>query len=701
MNKFLLFDKELGIFRLPLAYSLGDLDRIRNMFGEHSVDASIALPKLPPQIDIIDNSGTLGYMVYPPFDLSSKIKDFLEKTVVHVRELKGKGYDYQHPLFKNYLKARDDCVSYLAEHLEFVVNQERRLGIFNIFWLAITKQIIISMEEVLVNASGSHKLRYMIHPHLKSMLNQVLDMVYEKLEFKDNVTRQNVPFYRGTLKSKLGANFNFNFVNDILNVQLSILEQSISPLDPLFQIRKILVDENSEYYISLNDFMVLYESILQWMQAQITEKNDWIQSNLARILGIDQVKLAKLNINSLIFEPEIIFSLQETLKQIPVWRSRRSLSLRKRTLLEEIGDKVWDQVFLDYIKLAKELQKAEIIGYFRDRIILLGSEYWRTGEGDGESANLNVEGLKGHVTYNFNSGTVINDLRKVTMMFIDLRGFTEIAAELISVQQLKQALYSFFDPTLDIIDHFNGSIRFFAGDAILATFSESNKSEDRILNAVRSGIFIQRLLRDLVQDQKIQFEGVGIGIHMGQVENAYIFKDQQEKIDTVIGLAANIASRLSSGKSAVSERRGDPTLIRALQDTLQDILEIIMGKVSPNLRGTIVHCFENRLSRLSGEGIKTDFYMDLPKLKKQAGMFRVSVVGGMLDNSGVVLSDDCFNEVRKFYEFRSRPRGEDIEFVFSDPVLNEEIVFWRAGDALLKGIEDSIPVWGVAPAKGQ
>ncbi len=691
MNKFLTFDENLEIGRLPLSYSLGDLDRIRRLFGGRSVDTSIALPQLPPQRDVIDDVGTLGYLVYPPFELKSRITEFLEKTITHVRELKGKGYDFKHPQFKAYLTIRDNCVNYLADKLEMLVAQERRLGVFNIFWLAVTKQVCISLEEVLVEVAGSQKLRYLIHPHLKSMLNQVLKQVYDKLAYQDEITRQNIPFYRGTLKSKLGANFNFHFVDDILNVQLSLLEPSISPLDPLFQIRKILVDENSEYYITYKNFLTLFQSIRKWLRGILEKKDEWVTSILSQIFGLPQDKIVQLNVFTIMFEPEVIFKLQESLRHIPLRKSGKSLSIRKKTLIDEIGEKVWYQVFLDYIKLSSELQKAELISFFRDRVLLLGSEYWRADADSGE-----IRALKDKVTYNFNSGKLINDQRKVTLLFVDLRGFTETASDLISVHQLKDALYNFFDPTLDVIDHFKGQIRFFAGDAVLATFGAETDEKERSLNAVRVGIHIQRMLQHLVNNQKLPFEGVGIGIHVGQVENAYIFKNAQQKIDTVIGLAANITSRLSSGKSVTSERRGDPTLIRELQDTFQDVLEEVKGKVSPNLKAQIVRIFEKRLAKYSGD--QSSVYLNLPEMKVQPGTFRVSVVGGVLNNNGIVLSDETFSEIRQFSQLRTRPHGDNIEFVLKDEILGEDIVFWQAGDAVLKGIEGVMPVWGVAPA---
>lgn len=696
MNKFLIYDESLGIYRLPLSYSFGDLDQIRNMFGEHSRDASIALPKLPPLRDTIDAENRMGYLVYPPSELAGRITDFLEKTTQHVRELKGKGYDYEHPLFKNYLKAREDLVSYLAGRLETTVDQERRLGIFNIFWLGITKMMVASLDEVLIRNSGNQRLRFAIHPHLKSMLKQVLDQVYEKLEFQDSKRRQEIPFHRGTLKSKMGANFNFNFVTDVLNVQLSLLQNYISPLDPLYEIRKILVEENSEYYLNYKDFTLFYESIRFYITDAIEHKDEWVGAILSQIIGLSVDKLDKLNINCILFDPLVIYTLQETFRSIPAHGQGKHISFRKNTLLEAIGLKIWNQVLLDYIKLARELQKTEIITFFRDRIMLLGPEFIRA-----KNEQDDVSGLEGRITYDFDGRTIVNDLRRVTLLFIDLRGFTEISAGLISTNKLKKALYEFFDPTLDIIEHFKGQIKFFAGDAVLAIFGEVSKSDERTLNAIRTGILINRMLRHLLNERIVPFEGVGVGIHVGQIENAYIFKDDQQKIDTIIGLPANITSRLSSGKSTSAERKGDPILVRELKDTLQDVLEQIKGKVAPNLRGQVVSVFEHKIARFSGDRSGTESYLTLPESKAQPGQFKVNIVGGMLNNNGIAVSEEAFNEIRAHHDLRSRPRGDEIEFAMSDPILQEDIIFWRVGDAVLKGIDGTTSVWAVRPAAGQ
>ncbi len=629
--------------------------------------------------------------------MSSHLIDFLEKAVIHVRELKGKGYDYQHPLFKNYLSARQDTVAYMAECLEKVVSQERRLGIFNLFWLVVTKQLVNLQDEVLVKSSASANLRFLIHPHLKSLLNQVLEQVYEKLNITDGVTRKKIPFYRGALKSKLGANFNFYFVTDILNVQLSLIETTIPPLDPLFLIKKILVDENAEYYLNFRDFHAFYSSIRTWVESRLEAGDEWIIYSICEILGVEAEMLPRLNIHNVIFDPRIIFTLQETFKQIPVGgKTRLGLPGRRKNLVDEVGVKVWNQVLLDFVKLTRELQKAEIISYYRDRVSLKARDFWQK-----DVSETDLSGIEDHVVYNFNSDQIINDMRNVTSIFIDLRGFTEVSSGSIPGQDLKKALYCFFDPALDIIDHYQGKIRFFAGDAVLATFSEDCEASQQTINAVRVGIRIQRMLREFVSRGDLPFEGLGVGIHVGLLESAYIFKNKFEKFDTVIGHSANVTSRLSSGKSVVSERRDDPTFRRDLNDMLQDILEKIKGRVTPNLRNEIVKIFENRMTKDTGEKPESEIYMKLPDMKNQPGNFQVNISGGLLHNNGVALSETAFKDLQKNYDLRLRPWNETHEYVYKDEDLEEEIVFRPVGDASLKGIDKMIPVWSARPEKGQ
>jgi class 3 adenylate cyclase len=692
MKKFLKYDDRYEMFRIPLGYSLGDLDTIRMIFCRSTDNSSVSLPVLPPQVDQINENGEKGYLVFPPVDMAARINVFMEKTIKHIRELKGKGYDYNHPDFKRYLETRDDIIAYLAERLESIIEQERRLGIFNLFWLAVTTISVDSLNQSLVKLDASVKTRFSVQPHLRSMLKQTLEQVYEKLNYRDELLRKSLPFYKSTILTCLGASFNFNLVNDMLDIQLSLLENNIPPVDPMHMIRKLLVEENSQYFITYKDFDVIYHSTKAWIEDKIAQSDEWFGSVVQQVIGISKDTISKIDSNVIAFDPRFVFAMQERLRRIPaVVRTR---GLRKKQLVDEIDEKAYDHLIVDYLKLSRELQITEIITYFRKKIKLLES----TGTTTGIRTNK-AKTLENRITYNLDLGTVISDLRNKTIMFVDLRASTELSSGTISSSQLIKTLYAFFDPALDIIGHYGGRIRFFAGDAILATFNDDNSVSHGTLNAIRAGIDIQKMLGQTVINNLMPLEGVGIGVHVGVLENAYIFSDDREKFNTVIGLSANLASRLSSGKSSSRERRADPLFRREINDLLQDILENTKNRITPNVRDDIVNIFEAFTSDDSNQRITRKAFQKLPEVKDKPGTFRVNVINGILHNNGIALSDAALKDLSANQVLQERSWRESTEFVVCDSEKQPLLVLRPVGDAHLKGIPETVMVWSAHPAE--
>jgi len=184
------------------------------------------------------------------------------------------------------------------------------------------------------------------------------------------------------------------------------------------------------------------------------------------------------------------------------------------------------------------------------------------------------------------------------------------------------------------------------------------------------------------------------------VESAHIFKNENEKFDTVVGLSANITSRLSSGKSSVSDHRTNPTFRREVNDLLQETLERIHGKINPTIKNEIIKVFERYTDEDSDDFSRSSAYLNLRNLSEEPGGFKVFVVGGVLHNNGVALSEDTFRDLQKYHELRVRPWQDSQEFIIKDEELEEEIVFRPVGDASLKGIEKTVPVWSAQPEKG-
>ncbi len=72
------------------------------------------------------------------------------------------------------------------------------------------------------------------------------------------------------------------------------------------------------------------------------------------------------------------------------------------------------------------------------------------------------------ISYQFEKGKIINDLRHVTLLFLDLRGFTELSAGDISDHPIERTFIQFWS-TVNILNHFGGTIKTYA-DRILAAF---------------------------------------------------------------------------------------------------------------------------------------------------------------------------------------------------------------------------------------
>jgi class 3 adenylate cyclase len=690
MNKFLEFDATYQMFRLPLGYSLGDLDTIRMIFGKNSDNASISLPVLPPQVDAIDDTGERGYLVFPPDEIIDKVDAFIEKTLKHVRKLKEKNYDYNHPDFKDYLHIRDNVISCISEKLENIIEQERRLGIFNLFWLVVAQICINSLNDVIARTNASIDARFSIHPHVRSTLKQSLERTYEKLNYRDDLLRKSMPFYKSTILTRLGASFNFNFVKDIIGIQLCLLENTIPPIDPLHMIKNLLVEENIQYFITFEDYQKFYFSIKSWVDSAVASDEEWLKSVLNFSLGISEDVQRKLDSSIIVFEPRFILTVQDRLRRIPLVIPGKNT--RKKCLIDDVDERAFDQMVLDYITLARELQKAEIISYCRRKIKLIGTHGMTQTD---ERKKLETPAEK--ITYNLDSETIVKDMRSKTIMFVDLRASTELASGVISSGQLIKTLYAFFDPALDIIAHYGGRIRFFAGDAILATFSDDNAKQEATIQAVQAGLTIQKMLAEKVKHNTLPLEGVGIGIHVGVLENAYIFSDERGKFSTVIGLSANVASRLSSGKSSSRERRADPLFKREIGDLLQDILENTKSRISPGVRDEIVNVFNVFVGNEPNIEKYGRSLHKLPEIKDKPGLLRVNVVNGVLHNNGIALSAAALNDVRKHVDLKERSWRDSNEFVYCNSENKPVLAFRPVGDAHLKGIPETTMVWSVQP----
>lgn len=142
---------------------------------------------------------------------------------------------------------------------------------------------------------------------------------------------------------------------------------------------------------------------------------------------------------------------------------------------------------------------------------------------------------------------LVGEFQQATILISDIRQFTSIS-ESMEPDQLVNSLNRYFEKMVDIIDKYRGITDKYIGDAIMALFGVPERSEDDILNCVRTGVEMLSCLENFNRGKEEHMIGrfkIGIGIHHGQVTAGNIGSDK--KMDyTVIGEPVNISSRLEN-----------------------------------------------------------------------------------------------------------------------------------------------------------
>jgi class 3 adenylate cyclase/tetratricopeptide (TPR) repeat protein len=137
--------------------------------------------------------------------------------------------------------------------------------------------------------------------------------------------------------------------------------------------------------------------------------------------------------------------------------------------------------------------------------------------------------------------------RRVTVLFGDIAGFTQIGEQL-DPEDLAEIVRRGFELVTAEIHRFEGSVNQYGGDGLMALFGAPLAHEDAPRRAVHAALGIQRALRDYAatlereRGMKLQMR---IGINTGTVMVGRIGTDLHMEY-TAIGDTINLASRLQS-----------------------------------------------------------------------------------------------------------------------------------------------------------
>lgn len=139
------------------------------------------------------------------------------------------------------------------------------------------------------------------------------------------------------------------------------------------------------------------------------------------------------------------------------------------------------------------------------------------------------------------------ELKDVTVLFADLRGFTTMT-ESTNPKEVVKIINGYFSEMAEAIGQNHGLVLQFIGDEIEAVFGAPSPLEDHPTHAVRAAMEMRKRLVSV--NEKLQKKGYaplrhGIGIHTGNVVAANIGSEDRMSY-ALVGDTVNAASRIQS-----------------------------------------------------------------------------------------------------------------------------------------------------------
>lgn len=148
--------------------------------------------------------------------------------------------------------------------------------------------------------------------------------------------------------------------------------------------------------------------------------------------------------------------------------------------------------------------------------------------------------------------------RVVTVMFVDIRGFTALSSDT-EAANILQMLNDYFEIVVDVVFRHEGTVDKFIGDGMMVIWGAPVIHQDDPNRAVRAALDIQQAIQDFNFDRIYRGAEpieVGIGINTGEVVAGYIGSSRTMSY-SVIGDSVNTASRLCAaarpGEIIISE----------------------------------------------------------------------------------------------------------------------------------------------------
>jgi adenylate cyclase len=142
-------------------------------------------------------------------------------------------------------------------------------------------------------------------------------------------------------------------------------------------------------------------------------------------------------------------------------------------------------------------------------------------------------------------GTLGGEEREVTVLFVDLRGFTR-QSESMQPREVLELLNRFFDRMSGIVEIYRGVVDKYIGDAIMALFgapvAHANHADSAILAALEMRSALARLNAELETEGRPKLS-IGIGINTSRIIAGNMGSSRRLNY-SVVGDGVNVAARL-------------------------------------------------------------------------------------------------------------------------------------------------------------
>jgi class 3 adenylate cyclase len=513
-------------------------------------------------------------------------------------------------------KVQAEYEASLGRLLRSVRAIDRRQGLLNLFWLAHTLDAAQYLRELEARNPALRKSKYSLHPLLSSFYRRVDHAARREVE---RANPEQMAFLAG------GAD-NTSLIDSLIEDGFAFTEVSIQDLD-----FNLYLSSNKRYRLSADLFFEVYSILVRETERRLRQGDRGLLSRVTRHLP----RLPKSQLQTQAGVVKVMMNTQVmTYLFGDAWNTGSRLTGSAK-LKAEAERREPAEVLDAFLDLVAGVKRFEILSQVREAVSFVDTP--------GGGPSQDGRGLR---LYEFgDSAQVLNNAVNVTILFLDLRGFTQTSEGQISERDLTRELYAVFDEFVPLVRRFGGTVDKFLGDGIMATYGTAAADPLDPLNAVRTAVLCQETLNRLREEGKTYFK-MGIAIHYGRAYVARFIAGENAVHTTVIGRSVNLAGRLSSAaKKHLDEDEGAAP-----------------APAAP--------------TRASGLQVTVDR-------------------SGVLFNEGIAVSRDALVQLESHLALVHADSDEGRVLEYFDEQIGRRLLIRYAGDAKFKGVRSSFPVYEV------